>query len=443
MAYFLSTNFTASIRSSDSEHYFDYLSLFDFFALGNWKEFCFQMTKNNVMLKYLNNDENTKTNPNENFAREVLELFTIGKGPQVAIGDYTNYTESDVEQAARTLTGWTYSKNRDESNRNGAVFGNIPCGHILIETHDFSAKQFSKNFGYYTIKAWDTTGKSVAEKEARVEFELRSFFEMILSKEETAKFICRKLYRYFVARSIDATVEASVIVPLAAFFRKDYDLKETVTILLKSRHFYGTDTSDARGEVIGGLVKSPLDLVLQSLTLTQFPLPDPITHGKDHYKSFYYTQLIKKILAKSGHDIFMPPSVAGFPAYYEAPDYDKFWFNTATIIFRYNLGAVLLHSKKTKSNFYVSDFVASVLSDPLDPFVLVKEITNILFVAPISASRLSYFVNDVLLDNGSLDASMWADEWIEYKNTGKRNTIDAALEPLFFSLFWSQEFQIH
>ncbi|MGB2127903.1 MAG: DUF1800 family protein [Flavicella sp.] len=443
MAYFLSTNFTASIRSAESEHYFDYLSLLDFFALGNWREFCFQMTKNNVMLKYLNNDENTKTNPNENFAREVLELFTIGKGPQIAVGDYTNYTESDVEQAAKTLTGWTYTKNRNESRKNGAAFGNIPCGHIDTDKHDFSAKQFSKHFGYHKIEPWDVTGKSTAEKEARVETELRSFFDMILSQDETAKFICRKLYRYFVARTIDTYVESNIIVPLAVIFRKEYDLKETITTLLKSRHFYDADDLDSTDEIIGGMVKSPLDLVLQIVTLTEFPVPDPIIHGKDHYKSFYFTQLIKKIMVKSGQDIFMPLTVAGFPAYYEAPDFDKFWFNTSTIISRYNLGAVLLHSNKTKSDFSVSSFVDVLVSEPTDPTVLVKEISDLLFVESISDARLSFFVNDVLLDNGSLNASMWSDEWIAYKNTGKKNNVDSALEPLFLSLLWSQEFQIN
>ena len=85
------------------------------------------MTKNNVMLSYLNNDENTKSNPNENFAREVLELFTIGKGAQAGVGDYTNYTETDVEEAARVLTGWTFDKRNRGLYMNGEANGNIPC----------------------------------------------------------------------------------------------------------------------------------------------------------------------------------------------------------------------------------------------------------------------------------------------------------------------------
>ena len=64
------------------------------------------MTLDGAMLKYLNGNTNTKSSPNENYGRELQELFTIGKGPEVAPGDYTTYTEADVKAAAKVLTGW-------------------------------------------------------------------------------------------------------------------------------------------------------------------------------------------------------------------------------------------------------------------------------------------------------------------------------------------------
>jgi uncharacterized protein (DUF1800 family) len=441
MTYFLLTDFTASIRTLDNSHHYDYLTILEMFCLGDWREFCFQMTKNNVMLKYLNNDENVKSNPNENFAREVLELFTIGKGPQVAIGDYTNYTEGDIEEAARTLTGWTYTKKREDSETNGPAFGDIPCGYIKTNDHDFGAKQFSNRFGNYKIESWSTSGKSTAQKEAKVEAELKEFINMILTQDETAKFICRKMYRYFVSRNITSEVENDIIVPLSAIFRENYDLKVTITKLLKSKHFYDADDTNSTDEIIGGLIKSPLDLVLQSLTVTNYPVPDPILNGEEHYKQFYYFNLLNKVLVPAGQDIFRPPSVAGFPPTYESPDFDKFWFNSATIIARYKLPTVLMDTSKTDAEFYISTFVDEVVSNPSNPETLVREITDLMFPESISDTRLDYFLNDVLLDNGTLDASMWADEWITFKNTGRTSNIEAALEPLFNSLFWSQEFQ--
>ncbi len=440
MTYFLLNDFTASIRTLDNAFHYDYLMLLEFFCLGDWKEFCFQMTKNNVMLKYLNNDENTNANPNENFAREVLELFTIGKGPQVAIGDYSNYTESDVEEAARTLTGWTHTKNNRGSYTNGASFGNIPCGYPQASKHDFGEKQFSHRFGNYKIEEWDATGKSDAQKEVRIEEELKEFLDMVLAQDETAKFICRKMYRFFVSRNITSEIENDIIAPLATTFRTNYNLEATITQLLKSQHFYDADDANSTDEIIGGMVKSPLDLVLQTLSLTNYPVPDPITHGEHHYKNFYYFQLLNKVLVPSGQDIFRPPSVAGFPPTYEAPDFDKFWFNSSTIISRYNLGSVLL-SGQTKVDFKVSTFVKDNVSDPSDPVVLVTELTDLMFPESCNAERLNYFVNDILLDNGSLTAAMWADEWIDYLNSGSSNGIENALEPLFEALLWSQEFQ--
>ena len=73
-------------------------------SLGNFKELVRQVTKEQAMLIYLNGNTNTKGNANENYGRELQELFTIGKGPEAAAGDYTNYSEQDVKAAARVLT---------------------------------------------------------------------------------------------------------------------------------------------------------------------------------------------------------------------------------------------------------------------------------------------------------------------------------------------------
>jgi uncharacterized protein (DUF1800 family) len=174
MAYFLHTDFTVASSNLNSQFgaFYDYLHLLDLFCLGDWKEFIFQMTKNPQMLNYLNNNQNTVTNPNENYAREFLELFTIGKGAQAGIGDYTNYTENDVEEAARVLTGWKYHAvntiNFPEKDRyrvtNGVEFGNIPCGFASSNRHDFGRKEFSNRLDNYVIEAWDTVGKTNAEK---------------------------------------------------------------------------------------------------------------------------------------------------------------------------------------------------------------------------------------------------------------------------------------
>ncbi|MFC2126941.1 DUF1800 family protein [Bacteroidota bacterium] len=443
MTYFLFTDFTAASTSINGQFgaFYDYIRLLEFFCLGDWKEFIFQVTKNNSMLSYLNNNQNTNTKPNENYAREVLELFTIGKGAQAAAGDYTNYTEKDVEEAAKTLTGWTYAYNNRYKTTNGAEFGNIPCGYANIRKHDFGKKEFSHRFNNYVIEAWDTSGKTTAQKEARMEAELKEFISMVVGMEETAKYICRKLYRYFVSRNITSEIENDIITPLAETFRTNFNLQETINKLLKSQHFYDMDDSDNSDEIIGGLIKSPLDLILQTLSISNYPVPDPITDGKSHYQNFYYWQIILTILAPAGQEPFVPPSVAGFPPTYESPDFDKFWFNSSTIIARYNMADVLLNASRTKTTFHVTTFVEENVSNPNDPTVIVTELTDLLFPNSISSDRLNYLVNDILLDNNSTTPQMWSDEWNLYKNTGNKSGVESVLIPLFRALTWSQEYQ--
>ena len=152
MTYFLFTNLTAPQNDNgDSAYYYDYLMLLEHFCLSDWKELVFQVSINPRMLEFLNNDENTVDNPNENYARELLELYTIGVGKPIYIdqngnvafeGNPLNYTESDIEKIAEVLTGWRFDKNqRSSMPLNGISNGNFPCGYAVPSDHNYSSKQ--------------------------------------------------------------------------------------------------------------------------------------------------------------------------------------------------------------------------------------------------------------------------------------------------------------
>ena len=115
MCFFWHNHFSTRMENEHRISY-DYYTLIKSFALGNFRELIKQMTIDCNMLKFLNNDTNTKNSPNENFARELLELYTIGKGPQIGPGDYSNYTEDDVAAAARILTGWKVREYRSSTS---------------------------------------------------------------------------------------------------------------------------------------------------------------------------------------------------------------------------------------------------------------------------------------------------------------------------------------
>ena len=130
-----------------SANFFDYLQLLRWGALGNFKKLAYKIVVDNNMLGYLNNHQNTSTNPNENFAREFFELFTIGKGPQIGPGDYTNYTEDDIVEAAKVLTGFRTRLNRDVVDTETG----IPRGDAQFGQHKTGSKTFSFKFNNTVI----------------------------------------------------------------------------------------------------------------------------------------------------------------------------------------------------------------------------------------------------------------------------------------------------
>lgn len=175
MQFFFHQFMQSTANTARNSNFFDYLQLLRWGALGNFKKLAYKMVTDNNMLLYLNNAQNTKTNPNENFAREFLELFTIGKGPQIGPGDYTNYTEDDIIQAAKVLTGYRTKPNRDVVDPETG----IPRGDVLISQHVTTNKTFSPKFNNTVI-----TGATTA---AGMWVELQAFVDMIFAQPETAK----------------------------------------------------------------------------------------------------------------------------------------------------------------------------------------------------------------------------------------------------------------
>ena len=181
MTYFLFTDFVAQKDSTFPEFFFDYLNLLEHFHKGDWKELCYQVSISNTMLRMLNARDNKKDNPNEDFAREFLELFTIGKGAQDGLGSYTNYTEHDIVQAARGIRDYKNISDRNTQvdqflgvsgyNSTGihpleelSIHQVIPTGTFFLNNHDFGEKVFSEKFSFYKIEAWDPNGKPLKKK---------------------------------------------------------------------------------------------------------------------------------------------------------------------------------------------------------------------------------------------------------------------------------------
>ncbi len=445
MSFFFHQYFVTTANTLGTSHYFDYLALLRWGALGNFKKLATKMVTDNCMLRYLNNQENVAGNPNENFAREFFELFTIGKGPQAGDGDYTNYTEADIVQAARVFTGFRTRINRNVIDaetglpRGDANFSGLGGTQL----HDSGNKQFSARFQNTIIQG--------ASNSAGMFNELNAFVDMIFAQDETAKLTCRRLYRYFVSRNITDEIENDIIAPLATTFRNNnYEIKPVLLQLLQSEHFFDLDDSDNADEIVGGLIKTPLDLTLPAMSFFGVPIPDPLTQNTQHYIVLYSRGVLDRMLALSGLNLFFPSDVAGYPVFYQNPDFNRQWFNSSTIIARYKLPQMLLSGKYqiggnangplgTKLNIAPWLKGSGVVSDPEDSYVVVQELLRYLLPEEVDNDRFNYFLNDVFL-NG-LPADDWTYEWQNYLATNNAAEVTIPLERLINAIMYSPEYQ--
>lgn len=443
MTFFLHSIFVTEYNIVNSKEFFDYLGILRYYSLGNIKECAKKISIDNLMLKYLDGQLSNKNNPNENYAREFFELFTIGKGEQIGPGNYTNYTEDDIVTAAKLLTGFrrSYRPLGGDPEYWDDEIG-VQLGKVNYAAHDTTDKTFSEAFDFTTIAG-------AVDKDDMYR-ELDDFVEMVFGQIATARNICRKLYRFFVSSKITEEIETDIIAPLAnTLFNNNYELQPVLGQLLSSQHFYDRDDSSAKDEIVGSLVKSPLELLTHAIRFFDINVPDPNTDGNNHY-NLWYKQTVQDILfTLSGLDLFMPESVAGYPAYYQEPNYSEYWFNSVSLIPRYKLPEILIKGQKVLvagSNggvqLDVVDYIENCpfISNPGNAKFLVKALCVLLFPEAPKPDRLGYFTNNVFLDD--LSEINWFFEWNNYLDTGDDTNIRIPLERLFMALLSSQEFQL-
>jgi uncharacterized protein (DUF1800 family) len=441
MILFLHQNWMVDDEAWNSHDMYDYLKLMEFYSLGSYKLLAKKMCRDNRMLVYLNGYQNSGNNPNENYAREFLELFTIGKGPQIGPGNYTNYTEDDIKAAAKVLSGYQYmNTNSPQSDPDTGIRYCV----ITTSRHSTATKIFSSAFQGTTITS--PTPATVTS----ILSELDQFVNMVFNQPETAKNICRKLYRFFAYRDISAAVETDIITPMAtALQSNNYNISIALNMLLQSRHFYDLDDAVPTDNKVGGMVKSPLDLVFQAM---RFFAISPHTFASATpttiWDKFYRQGLREYFLKNCDMYLFSTSTVAGFPAYYLAPKWDRHWFDTSSITQRYYLGRCLLENKVWPYQSWLAwsvqvDIVLWVrnnISNPANGNLIVDELVNFLLPEIPETARRTYFLNQTLL--GTLSLINWQNEWNNYINTGSTTVVKPRLELLFKAILYSQEYQL-
>ncbi|WP_460561134.1 DUF1800 domain-containing protein [Ferruginibacter profundus] len=235
-------------------------------ALGNFKDLLREVSKSPSMLQFLNNQQNRKKKPNENFAREVMELFTMGRG---------NYTENDIKEAARAFTGWGF-------NLKGEF-------------------EFRKN-------QHDEDSKTVLGKTGN--FDGDAVLDILLEQKQTAKFITKKIYRYFVNDQAD---DSRIEWLSNRFYQNGYDIKKLMEDIFTSEWFYDEKN-------IGTKIKSPVELIAGIRRLL------PMDMENDQAQLLFQRAL--------GQILFYPPNVAGWPG-------GKNWIDSSSLMLRLRIPQII------------------------------------------------------------------------------------------------------
>ena len=397
---------------NDARMGYEYARLLRQHALGNVKQLAKDVTVTPAMLRYLNGNQSTAGAPNENYGRELLELFTVGKGPLIGPGNYTNYTEADVQAAARVLTGW-----RDQ----GAPVGS----YYTASRHDTTTKVFSAAFG----------NASIAPNGAS---EYQDLMNLIFQQAETARFLVRKLYRWFVYYLIDAQTETDIIRPLAALLvQSNFEVVPVLRALLGSEHFF--DVAN-----VGCLIKSPLDFTVGLCRQMEVVFP-PATTVTVQYTMWNYLNAFSYVQQQTLGD---PPNVAGWAAYYQTPQYHELWINAVTLPRRNQATDLFIGTGYTRNGVkIVIDPVALVLALPAntasDCNLLIAEFAQLMVPIDLTANQVA-FLKAALLPG--LPDFEWTVEWSQYlaapTNMAKKAAVATKLQAMLRALMGLAEYHL-
>lgn len=414
------------IRASQNSHCtansaricYDYMKYFRTECMGNFKILIRNIATQPAMMYYLNNQANSKNAPDENFAREVMELFTLGKSPA------SQYTQEDVVQAAKVLTGWRVD------NLNTAA----PSTTYDDTLHDQSTKTFSAFFNNTIINGTGAT-------------ELDAFIDMIFSKSEVvSEYICRRLYRFFVYYDIDSTIEKNVIKPLAQIFvTNNWNILPVLDSLFKSEHFY--DMANR-----GACIKSPFDLVIGSLrTFNVNTTVDDPTNYNAQYS--IWDSMNSAFLEPMGQGVGDVPNVSGWNAYYQQPSFHEYWINSTTTQKRFSFFTGLFNGINKSYNglptqvvvdviSWVQQFPSTVCSNP---DLLVDQCVKYLLPIDLSISVKNTLKIQNLLSNQT-DNNYWTMAWNTYLGNPKdetfANTVRTRLKSLLLTITQLAEYQL-
>ena len=396
---------------NDANQYWMTLKLFENHLLGNFRALTKDITILPSMLRYLDGNQNTKRAPNENYARELLELFTVGKGDTVGPGDYSTFTEQDVIEMSRVLTGWKERGNASTDPMVGIE------SFFRESAHDDGAKVLSHRFNDTVINDMGDT-------------EYQHLIDLIFEQRAVALNICRRLYRWFIYYHIDEGTERSIIDQMAqTLIDNDYEIKPVVRQLLSSEVFFEPGC-------IGCMIKNPLDYTIGTVRQFEMTFDNGLTEDYHRYNE------MRKSAEDQGMMWFEAPEVAGWKAYYQPPGYYQYWISSSTLNSRLNFVEDIILGTNVQGSQWKLDVLEFITIFPnvIDPNAMINNLAAFLYPQALLPEQIEY-LKEVLLPG--LPDMAWSTDYAAYLDDPddqiKKETVEKRLQELLIVMLTMPE----
>jgi Protein of unknown function (DUF1800) len=457
--------------------YYNRVKLLRDYSMGNYKELVKKITLDPSMMYYLDlnfsyafnwselrasNDTNKiPVSPNENFARELQELYTIGKGQN---NNEQFFTENDVKAAAKVLSGWCVCNRPEEGSIHGYLCKDTSDYRVRYneKLHSPEDKVFSAFYNHKTIKT--KIGPEGGTQE------IDELFDMLFANEESSRNLVRKLYRFFVYAYITDETERDIIEPLSKLLRgggngyAPYDVKPVLKALFTSSHFYNK-------EYIGCMIKNPYDLMVGAARMMGAKIysldkmvlyPDSVFQSLTIDKKGNYVAVLAHMQAQyigglchaAGMSVSNVPDVAGFPAYYQGPDYHRLWINADYLRERKRLVSIRIGQEPAAFDglFRRANDLSSSSNIQSMVITIFNQMKNQRNADDFIQQNIDYFlVTDISDDEKNKLKYILNYHWIVKEDwelcfdnfiSGKRNDLPTRLLNFYDALFSYAEFQL-
>ncbi len=354
MALFWHNHFVTALNVYQCNSYmWSYYSMLHEYAFGNFRVFAREIGKNPAMLSYLNGNLNVVGQPNENYARELMELFTMGES--------NGYTQADIVEMARALTGW-------------------------------QAKDYLCTPAYYDPALHDTGDKTIFGKTSNYGFTTAHNLVFGERAEQVSEYITGKLYKHFVYQHPDP----QVLDGLATTFRDgNWELMLVLKQLLKSEHFFEESFINAR-------IKNPLESMLTIFKAAKSTFPGDIE--PDWVNAFFYWS------GQLGQEVMNPVNVAGWPGYHA-------WINESTLAGRWNFSSVVAYwvAAKEPTRENLRALAISLTNESNKPEVIVPALVDFFMgqtLEPVHLNAAIVYFKANIPENYFVDGT-WNLYWAE------------------------------